>query len=483
MTRLTEKQKPGDPQAYHPAIFDYETAGSGSSMKRSRPYRSSLDYKLGGLEDATMYVVPPRPVTPAASSTARGGGAAEAPRRVTTRARGSSGIPPQQLSLEDLQHLDEETLMRVLMENPHLAEEAERLTKEQMATKRRSSRSSSSTNSGSSSSGSGSNDSSSSKKKMDRAYHRRADGSVHQEDASYIEEMRKDGVPVVQWSVLLLLLGGLFYSLYAGSGKKKTRKTSTKAKGVVDSELEKVVAAIGLVEPETSKAAVNKKSKKAKPSATKPKTLTPAKVTKAPDRAATTSKSEPFDPAVPALVAQVDTAGDQAGWQVVGATLPKAAVDPAEAEPKKPIPQETPKESTASTKDTVESTTDTSTEHMNGSADLETAVDPNGKASAVEASAKSQTKKKKGKKSKPVTTEAVKDLSDRPKEASATPTEKESNESASSDGTAPTMDGDAALALELQEQEEKMADAPKKEAMPGDTTWEEVPQKKRRPKV
>jgi hypothetical protein len=482
MTRLTEKQKPGDPQAYHPAIFDYETAGSGSSMKRSRPYRSSLDYKLGSLEDATMYVVPPRPVTPAASSTARGGGAAEAPRRVTTRARGSSGIPPQQLSLEDLQHLDEETLMRVLVENPHLAEEAERLTKEQMATKRRSSRRSSSTNSGSSSSGSGSNDSSSSKKKMDRAYHRRADGSVHQEDASYIEEMRKDGVPVVQWSVLLLLLGGLFYSLYAGSGKKKTRKTGTKAKGVVDSELEKAVAAIGLVEPETSKTVVKKKSKKAKPSATKPKTVTPAKVTKAPDRAATTSKSEPFDPAVPVLVAQVDTAGDQAGWQVVGATLPKAAADPAEAEPKKPIPQETPKEA-ASTKETVVATTGTSTEHTNGNADQGAAVDFNGKASAEEASAKSQTKKKKGKKSKPANAEAVKDSSDGPKEASATPTEKESNESAPSDGTAPTMDGDAALALQLHEQEEKMADAPKKEAMPGDTTWEEVPQKKRRPKV
>jgi hypothetical protein len=304
---------------------------------------------------------------------------------------------------------------------------------------------------------------------MDRAYHRRADGSVHQEDASYIEEMRKDGVPVLQWSVLLLLLGGLFYSLYSGSGKKKSRKADdAKAKAILDRELEKVVAAIGSVEPETTKTATKKKSKKPKPSATKPKTTTP----KAIYRPATTIKSKPFDSTVPTLVKQDDdTAGDQAGWQVVGALLPKTAA--AEVAPKKAI-QEEEMESKEQADSTVE-LADIPTDLTNGTAVVGTAVDLNGKASVEEAGTQSRTKKKRGNKITHANAEAAKGASDGPKGASTLPTEA-SGEDATE---APTMDGDAALALKLQKQEEKMADPP----ATSDTTWEEVTQKKRRAKV
>ena len=134
MTRLSEKKSGADPSGYHSAIFDIDKNGnsgrgsngsSGSTMKRSRPYRSSLDYKLGA-EDPSMFVTPP-PNHQGARGGGDGGGDGDGPppppprMGTSTRARGSSGIPPQQLTLDDLHHLDEETLTRVLYENPHLA--------------------------------------------------------------------------------------------------------------------------------------------------------------------------------------------------------------------------------------------------------------------------------------------------------------------------------------------------------------------------
>lgn len=470
MTRLMEnKNSNGEPEGYHPSIFDYD--GS-HSMKRSRPYRSSLDYKLGS-GNPGRYVFPPQPM-----STGRMSPNEEhlqqqqqqAARKVMTRARTSSGIPPQQLTLEDLQNLDEESLMRVLYENPHLAQEAERLRQQHSPR-------------GDGTSSSKNKMMSSSSRMMDRKYHRRADGTVRTGENSYIEDLRKDGFPVVQWVIVLLLIGGLAYQLHKSlKGPDKTKK-SKKGKGSnnekkIDSELDRLAEEVGpSVKTKNSAAPIKKKAPKKKPA--KAKAPAPA-----PDstNGKTKKKKETFDPAVPALTVS-EPQVDQGEWQVVGKATEKKknAEDKEDKDTKADASTEPIVPVNGSKSDGLKSSTETDEETLtntNGSSNndkdaTDKEIESTPVADSKEDVAVSGKKKSRKKKKNSSTSKSSAPSASATEAAAASATEAPLN-------AEKVAEDDAALAKQLQKEEENLAAAA---VGTREDTWEEVVVKKRRSKA
>eukprot|EP00977_Amphora_coffeiformis_P027558 scaffold34621_cov166-Amphora_coffeaeformis.AAC.1 len=476
MTRLMDKNSggSGEPAGYHSSIFDYDGDSGSSTMKRSRPYRNSLDYKLGST-NPSMYVIPPQPMTSGRSQhhdEYMQQQQQQAARKVMTRARGSSGIPPQHLTLEDLQNLDEETLMRVLNENPHLAQEAERIRQQH------------------SSRGTGGTKmnrmtSSSSSAMMDRKYHRRADGTVHTEENSYIEELRKDGFPVIQWALVLLLIGGLAYQLYKSlKGPVKTKKSKKGKESItqkaIDRELERLAAEVDpSVKTKKSTNSAKKKPTPKKKASAKPKAAATPAAAADKSNGRVTKKTTSFDPAVPALtVSQAQV--DQGEWQVVGKTVEKKkAVDGKEdvevEETKNPKSDASTAPANGSTNDAPKDSTGKKEE---------TPLDTNGGSAKEVASTK-------GPEAAPAAnagdgfTVSGKNKNKKKKKKSANTASSVANNTAPPATETPAKAGstavdDAALAKQLQSEEDNLAatDAGTKEVV-----WEEVVVKKKRSKA
>lgn len=457
MTRLKDN-KPGEPAGYQSAIFDYD--GGNNKMKRTRPYRSSLDYKLAAAPGSNnnMYVIPPP------SSSASGGGMGQAsgrsqdqstPRMVTTRARGSSGIPPPhqqgEWTLEDLQHLDEETMMRVLYENPHLAAEVERLQQEN------------------------------NNAAMDQMRRRTNDRSSARRKAvdsgsSYIDDLRKDGIPVVQWVMCLLLLGALVYQIYktlqgpstTGKAAKKapkgSQKKKVKATASLDSELERLAAEVGpsvqTKKGTTGAAVVKKKPAKKKPTA-KPKGATTVAAPATETNGMVRKKVQPLDRTLPA--SDGGEHSEQGSWHVVGSkpsSEKKKATPEADGTPDNggsTVATTGTNDENSATTPAVETVKDKEPEHAPAPVAPESASEPKQPTTSNGTSGK-----KKKKKNKPRVTP---DTS--PAKVSTT-------------APVPTEADDAALAQALQQQENKLASVA---ATADENVWEEVVVKKRKPKA
>ena len=515
MTRLLDPQKSDATTGYQPSIFEYDGSSSSGGMKRSRRSSSaststtgsssSLDYKFMGNEDPTKYVIPPPPQHYRRGTTTREGGTDDhsLPRKVKTRARGSSGIPPPEVvaqqqhswTLEELQNLDEETLVRVLYENPQLTAEVDRL--------RRSSGTTMDTKM-----------SSSSKRGMTMDRNKRQRSAAGTLDkTSYLEEMRKDGIPVVQWTILLVLLGALLYQLYkalqgpaakktssnysskknttaAASSSKKNKSRSTK---VLDSELERLAQEVGPSVQSKTVTSVKKKMTKKKGSSSKPKS---SNATTSINRSGSSKtekpkKVEPFDPTVPALASETfhegATATDQEGWKVVGATGSK----PNEKKKTSTPTKETNVANTNTAVATVENTNNAPaaavvTPDANGkrvakenpaSSPTETVLQPQVEPPAV--SPTNETKKE----SILVQDDGFTQTTGKKKKKKKKTAE---NKEASSDTIVPTTTttaDDEALAEKLQLEEQNLAAASGKAANTKEDVWEEVVIKKRRPKA
>jgi hypothetical protein len=255
--------------------------------------------------------------------------------------------------LEDLQYLDSDSLRQAIQDNPHLAQQIERLQQEEaFANGDQMSSSSSSRGGGSSSSSSSSSSSRSNRtmKKMDRPYRRRPDGTVYQEEDSYLEEMRKDGIPIVKWITVLVLLIALVYQIYQtlkGPDGGKDKKTKNKKKRTSSSsttmrtnnvkldaeKIERLAAEVGPSVQKgnpssttTTTSSTKKKSQKKKVvSNNKAKSSTSTALSSVnPNTSTPTIKKrvQPLDRTLPAAMGN-DDATDQGSWHVVGKTAEK----------------------------------------------------------------------------------------------------------------------------------------------------------------
>jgi hypothetical protein len=272
----------------------------------------------------------------------------------SSRSRGHNGPPPQRFGMSDLDSMSQEQVMHALYTDPELAQEAARVAAERAeqeappsaAPTPRSRRS------------------------------KKAAPKEFSEHPDHLRELMDGGVPVLQWAILVVLLGAVLYQLRKiltlpdtndqakgrARGKAGPKKSAKKSKGPyikVSSELptvEEAVRAIGedFTPPSPKKApkkppvAASKKKKKVKVNngTTTAKKVQPESTSKA----ESSSKKEPEKTATdtaPSLVAESEDSG--AGWQTVLKTRAPSEAPPAVA----PVASKEPSAPAASKEPTV----------------------------------------------------------------------------------------------------------------------------------
>lgn len=432
----------------------------------------------------------------------------QARRPYLSRARGHSGPPPRKWELADLQHMNEEELLQALYADPELAQEAARMTERIAAEK------------GGPSSG---RPSASPSRRPTTTSSRGKRGSAAgrngpSEYPDHMRELMDGGVPVIQWLIILVLLGAAFYQLRMilslpdsnstkdpfkrrSRGKGEAKHGAKKAKASSDlGSLEKVALAIdadiqglendkgGTFKPTNKKSTAATKKQKVKkekgntknnPTTTTTTTASNKKQADATDDNSVGSDDADFPgtvaavkvapsarvPATPPVTAIArmtndddEDMGDANGWQTVSKTT-RGVVEstgiPVEAKSlAQPVPKTTP--SPAVPVVVVESKENTPppatmTASLNGQ------NDPSGKE-------KKEQMKDKGK--------------------SGAKTNNHSTDPASAVSAVVGMEeDDAALAQELQREEDNMAHqnkTNKNKTSDSDNTWEEVSTRKRK---
>jgi hypothetical protein len=237
------------------------------------------------------------------------------PRRspYATRARGSSGIPPPTLDLNDLEGMNEEELMQALYNDPELAELAAEAGRAKKAT--------------------GGSTSSSSRKAKAKAGITK-DGYY----PSHIQEKMQEGIPVVQWIIILLLLGAGLYQL------KKTLELPDKKKTIPGGGISSIAGAKkGIAGTGTGKAnkgnkgatvANKQKAKPKKAAETKPSFASITKAAKAPpdEKSNKTSKKKAKQKSKAADKVETSSAEEQAAES---ATTTSSTSTPAKKSKKK----------------------------------------------------------------------------------------------------------------------------------------------------
>ena len=168
---------------------------------------SSLDYKLppGSSKSSTTLA---RPNKGSPSTTAKTTADQQQQTRRTrhqqfkTRARGSSGLPPRKVTLEELAQMDQETFLKALYDDPELAQAvAQEHAKEQQQKAAGAHKMKRSHNMKS--------------QREDSKHRTRGPGSSSPgKEKPFLNELKKDGVPVVQWTVLIVILAVTIYQLY-----------------------------------------------------------------------------------------------------------------------------------------------------------------------------------------------------------------------------------------------------------------------------
>lgn len=223
--RLIEKGKVGDgnPQSdiFRKFMGKHQIGrGTGSSTNAVKE-TNSLDYKSPNSVPSSSLTHPPavKPTKrqPQDQILAEQQQKQQRPaRQVKTRARGASGLPPRKLSLNELAHLDHDQFLKALKDDPDLARSfaEEHAKSEQSKTGGPKMKRS---------------------MKRDAKYRRTFDGTVEKQ-SEFLEELKKGGVPVVQWTVLIVIFVVIIYNFYkilAGpqaSANKKVTRTPNKRK-------------------------------------------------------------------------------------------------------------------------------------------------------------------------------------------------------------------------------------------------------------
>lgn len=265
-----------------------------------------------------------------------------------SRARGNAGPPPTRYELSDLEHLSREQVMHALYSDPELAQEAARMA-EKMSEKEGPPSAAPTKSRRSSSSG---------KKRVAKEF---------SEYPDHLRERMDGGVPVLQWVILLVLLGAALFQLRKiltlpdtkdpakgrARGKVGPKKSTKKVKGSsteISSGLatvEEAVRAIGEadVAPSAKKSVKKatpvppkkKKRVKANNGAVAPKKQQPEATSADESPSEKDSGKSATDTTVP-LVAPMQTSTTRegndtdAGWQTVSkARAPSEAAQPAAA--------------------------------------------------------------------------------------------------------------------------------------------------------
>lgn len=276
--------------------------------KRSRPTGSSLDYHKP--EDADSLVTPgdlPEQQDQEHYQQQQQQTDEGSRPKIATRARGSSGIPPRgKLQLEDLQGMSQDEIMQALYEDPELAAAA--------ASQVDNDKPSTASSSSSSSSASGN------AKKIPQG--------------KRVDSLKERGFPFVQWAVLLLLLGLAIYQIYksmlAPSTKSRSKKpaktksnktvksssSSTKNKTKPAQETKESVRQEPATKKETKPATQVKATKEN--GTEKPVSAPKKKKVKAKKTKPSSSSDEEVAPAVSDARAVAEQAVQDDGWTTVG---------------------------------------------------------------------------------------------------------------------------------------------------------------------
>mmetsp|Transcript_23440 Transcript_23440/g.65207 ORF Transcript_23440/g.65207 Transcript_23440/m.65207 type:complete len:511 (-) Transcript_23440:293-1825(-) len=399
--------------------------------------------------------------------------------RASTRARGSSsGLPPHRYTLEELEGMDSDTFLKVLRDDPELAAAFQNSYNNNNNNNKKPQRMKRASGSSGSSSGTGGS------KRGGKSSNERATKE------EFIEDLRKGGFPVVQWSITVLVVVIATWQLYlllsgpqANKKQKLARKKHPKRKGTkgkVDEdaednlvvEMEKVVAAPQLGQ--------KKKAKRPSKKASKPKTKqqqqqsveAPAPKVEIPPA----KQQENRDAQLAAALAGGwgDEQPDAGEWQTVGKrTVPNDNSATANNEPtvKSATIAATPSNgeshsNTSSKKETkadevvLDSDAVPSLDQEKPSEKVEPQKQPNPAPVDNSSSTTAKTTKKKKKKAKGQRNGSA--------TAPAGATNAESTNSSS------TTEADAVLALELQSEEEKLAKVAASATQKSEVVWEEV---------
>jgi hypothetical protein len=228
----------GDTAGPNAEIVDQLLHASPTASKRTRTARSklsSLDYKV--VKDQSKGEEAPTTTKPIIRKDAQQQQAEQQQqqqqqqqqyyrRGLTTRARGSSGPPPRRYDLSDLEGMTEEQLLQALYEDPELATAATKAAEESQQKPKREKRSSVPTSA----------PTGAKKSREGSRFYRGADG-IAADSAEYpdhLKEMMDQGVPVVQWVVLLLIVVvGLWSLRKTLVGPDKTSPATSAERGKV----------------------------------------------------------------------------------------------------------------------------------------------------------------------------------------------------------------------------------------------------------
>jgi hypothetical protein len=432
----------------NPAILDQLLPAS--DRKRSRPASSSsssssssLDYKVTSEENlVTPPRNPPPPKKQQYDDQWQQQGTEQRP-RIATRARGSSGIPPRsKLDLEDLQGMPEADVMRALYEDPELAAEAAAQMEEDTIAAER-----------------GRNKSSKTNRKKNPLPGKR-------------EDLLKDqGFPFVQWIIIVLLLGAGLYQIYKSLSKStkapakvkgssastktsKPKQKANKSKPVVNNRsvvAKKQPVVVEEQEPVEKEPQESTDARKQEKQGTKKKPRKAKVAKKKPDEQAPTTTPEPEALTIPQhiVLGQED---DQGEWQTVGTTLTsKTATDPQVVTPTDTTPK------TATKGDVVASTS--KPKKKNKTVERAPEVIP----------VKTVPKEEETEAGDTIAKEELSQITTQEEATETATLEKAKPEELKMNGTNGSSDdengdtlsteGDAAMALELQQQEERAAKA------------------------
>lgn len=157
---------------------------------------------IGGSEEQQQQH-PVRP--PVSTRAARGGG--------SSSSSSSAGLPPAAvLDMADLEGMTSDELMKALYDNPELVQAAADYVEQEKAEKKKQRQAR--------------------KKNKKPQYHRTADGRV-KETGNILDMMREEGFPYTQWIIILCLVGAAMYQaykLYKGPGAKTTQQQHSPTK-------------------------------------------------------------------------------------------------------------------------------------------------------------------------------------------------------------------------------------------------------------
>lgn len=214
-----------------------------TKKKRSRPISSSLEFQAS---DRNL-------ITTAKSTSAKNKPRAKnhqqpPPQITATRARGSGGIPKMKLQLQDLEGMAEDEILQALYEDPELAAAAAAAAAD-------------------------TNRSQQSKDPPPKTTRRQQKLSKY---STHIKDMTDQGIPYKQWIILLLLLGVAAYQIYKALKPPQTSKKRGGSKGVTIPKKTKSVGDKGKRKKAETKKSVAVKAEIQNPADTKAKPAIPS---------------------------------------------------------------------------------------------------------------------------------------------------------------------------------------------------------------